>query len=139
MGKSYVMSALMFIPRAIWRTKPSSPKVEAGSILTGYSGLAASTRQYGLVGEAMLNFSYYGVVPAFLTFGIFIGWLRKKIATMNAADSRFFLIPVLIYAATFMFIQDSDNWMFYLVKMGTLPFIIVFFGSVRSPLIDDSM
>jgi hypothetical protein len=137
-GQTYMMSALTFIPRGIWKTKPSGVKARAGTEIQGYSGADISSRVYGLAGEAMLNFSYYGILPAFFVFGCFLGWFRKKIATMEPSDSRFFLIPILILYCMLAVNGDSDNWMFGLLKMGVLPFIVVFLGSIRSRFVPAS-
>jgi hypothetical protein len=137
-GQTYVMSALTFIPRAIWRTKPYQVKAKAGTEIQGYSGIQISSRVYGLAGEAMLNFSYYGILPAFFAFGCFLGWFRKKIATMEPSDSRFFLIPLLILTFMLAVTGDSNNWMFGLLKLGILPFTVVFFGSIRSRFVPAS-
>jgi len=137
-GQTYMTSALTFIPRAIWSTKPSGVKTRAGTEIQGYSGAETSSRVYGLAGEAMLNFSYYGILPAYFVFGCFLGWFRKKIATMEPSDSRFFLVPLLILTFMFAVTGDSDNWMFGLLKMGVLPFIVVFLGSIRSRFVPAS-
>lgn len=130
-GQTYMWAALKIIPRAIWKTKPISYKAIVGSKLQGRSLYQYSKRQYGLAGEAMLNFSYWGIVPAFLVFGVILGWVRKKIATMEPSDSRFFLIPILILTCMTVVPNDTNTLMFGLLMMGALPLIVVFFGSMR--------
>jgi len=136
MGRTYRTAMLMFIPRGIWKTKPFMVKERAGAELQG-SRAEISTRAYGLAGEAMLNFGYYGIVPAFFVFGLIFGWFRKKLATMEPSDSRFFLIPILMLSCVFAITSDSDVLMFGLLKRGILPFIVVFFGSIRSKFVPD--
>lgn len=131
LGRTYAIAAATVIPRAIWKTKPR-PKLIAGSEILGYGGFVRSTRQYGLAGEAMLNFGYYGIVPAFLIFGCFLGWFRKKIAVMEPSDARFFIIPILLFLSMSVINIDSDNLMFHLLRMLVLPFVVVFLGSVRA-------
>ncbi len=131
-GQSYGMAALAFVPRAIWRNKPKNPKVEAGSEILQYVGLSESSRQYGLAGEAMLNFKQYAILPAFLIFGGLIGWFRKKVATLEPLDSRFFLVPVLTMLLTLAINIDFGNVTFNLLKLITLPLIVVFLGSTQS-------
>lgn len=133
-GKTYIMSALVFIPRGIWPSKPLSPKLEAGTKLQGYSSTASSSRVYGLAGEAMLNFGYYGIIPAFFIYGCALGWMRKKIVTMVPYDSRFFLVPLLLLICLLSVDGDTDNWTFGMLKMGILPFIIIYFSSIRIKL-----
>jgi hypothetical protein len=128
---SYFMAFLRFIPRAVWKNKPFNPRVMAGSELFGYYGLERSTRVYGLAGEAMLNFSYYGILPAFAILGAFLGWFRKKLATLNPSDARFFLVPFMIWACMFSVNLDMDNIVFNSLKLGTLPFIAIRSSSLR--------
>lgn len=130
-GKTYMWAAFKIIPRAIWKTKPISYKGMVGSKLQGLGLYHYSSRQYGLAGEAMLNFSYWGIVPAFLVFGVILGWFRKKIATSEPSDSRFFLIPILIVTCMMVVPNDANVLMFGLLRKGVLPFIIVFFGANR--------
>jgi len=76
-GGTYAMSLLTFIPRGIWPTKPKNPKLEVGSAILGYSPLRESTRQYGLAGESMLNFNYYGIIPVFILYGLAVAGSEK--------------------------------------------------------------
>jgi hypothetical protein len=117
-GQTYAMSVLTFVPRFIWPNKPLSLKLEAGTALQGYSGSKVSSRVYGLVGEGILNFGKYGILPPFLIFGAFVGFCRKKISTMNPVDARFFLLPLLYVFFTLAVCGDSDNIVFGLLKGG---------------------
>lgn len=137
LGQTYLMSVLTFIPRGIWKTKPFQVKARAGTALQGIPGSKRSSRVYGLAGEAMLNFSYWGIVPAFFVFGLIVGWIRKKIATMEPLDSRFFLVSILVYTFSLAMIGDSGNSVFGLLKMGTLPFMVIFLGSIRARFVGD--
>ncbi len=131
-GWTYVMSVLSFIPRAVWPTKPLGVKRYAGAeLLQGYSGQQGSTRQYGLAGEAMLNFGYFGIIPAYIVLGVILGTARKKMLSLTPSDARLFLVPILLLMIQSMIISDSDNWMFGLIRKGFLPFIVFYFGSVK--------
>jgi hypothetical protein len=132
-GQTYVMSILTFIPRAVWKNKPRSVKAVAGTELQGFSGTEYSSAVYLLAGEAMLNFGFYGIPPAFFVFGCVLGWLRKKIATIEPSDARFFLIPILILMSYFA-LGDTNNWTNGLLRIGVLPFIVVFLGSFKHRL-----
>jgi hypothetical protein len=133
-GLTYKMSALTFIPRAIWPSKPFAVKARAGTEISGYGETVISSRVYGLAGEGMLNFGLYGIIPPFFVFGAFLGWLRKKLVTMEPSDSRFFIFPILLLVCELMILSDTENWMYGLLQMGILPFIVVFFGSLRTRL-----
>jgi len=139
-GASYGMAVLRFVPRAIWKNKPLNPKVAAGSAIQGYVGISErSKRQYGLAGEAMLNFSYYGIIPAFAVFGMFLGWFRKKLATMAPTDDRFFLLPLLIWACAFTVNMELDNIIFNVLRLGVLPFMVIYFASVKTPFVSSEL
>jgi hypothetical protein len=126
------------IPRGIWKTKPISIKADAGTALQGYSPITVSSAVYGLAGEAMLNFGYWGIVPAFFVYGTLLGWFRKKLATMEPSDSRFFLVPIVIITFGLALGADSRNLMMGLLKLGVLPLVVVFLGSLRSRFTPDN-
>lgn len=131
-GRTYIMSLLTFIPRAVWKSKPEKGvKVLAGSEILGYQGLQLSRRQYGLAGEAMLNFGYYGIIPAFVVLGLVLGFVRKKISTMEPSDSRFYLVPIVILLLVLAVNTEAENLVFNMLKMGVMPFIIILLGSTR--------
>jgi hypothetical protein len=131
-GKTYGMGMLMFVPRTIWKNKPRNPKIEAGSKLIGYA--TESQRQYGLTGEAMLNFGYYGIVPAFIVFAAILGFFRKKIATMEPTDARLFLVPILIWGLAFAVNMELENINFNMLKIGFLPVLFVLLTTIKMPL-----
>ncbi len=131
MGRTYFETATLLIPRAIWPNKPPfNTKNWAGSELMGFYG--ESSRVYGLAGEAMLNFRFYGILPAFLLFGLLVGWLRKKIFTLYPSDSRFLIIPLFILLSQLIVMSDSDNVLFGGLKMGVVMVICVTLGSFHS-------
>lgn len=134
-GSTYTMAFLTFVPRAIWKNKPMGLKKDAGTDIQGLlRGDDKSTRQYGLAGEAMLNFGYWGILPAFGMYGIGMGYFRKKLSTFSASDSRIFFVPLIILMLQNMVIQDSDNWMFALLRDGFLLYILIRFTSAKSRL-----
>jgi hypothetical protein len=134
-GLTYAISATTFVPRAIWKGKPLFVKKRAGTEFLGGLATQTSHRVYGLAGEAILNFGLYGIVPSFMFLGLILGIMRKKITTLYPDDSRFFFIPVFCVISIFLVISDSDNFMFALVKMTSLPFLVVYFGSLKTRII----
>jgi hypothetical protein len=137
-GLTYLETVFTLIPRGIWKTKPISIKADAGTALQGYSPITVSSAVYGLAGEAMLNFGYWGIVPAFFVYGTLLGWFRKKLATMEPSDSRFFLVPIVIITFGLALGADSRNLMMGLLKLGVLPLVVVFLGSLRSRFTPDN-
>lgn len=136
-GRTYSMAFLTFIPRAVWKDKPVGIKKDAGTAIQGLlRGRDTSTRQYGLAGEAMLNFGYVGIPVAFCLFGLIMGYFRKKLNTINISDARIYIFPLIILMLQNMVIQDSDNWIFALLRDGTLLFILICLSSFRYRLQD---
>jgi hypothetical protein len=113
-GWTYAAAVLVFIPRAIWPTKPYMVKGEAGTALQYGEGLFdyenfTSSRIYGLYGEAMLNFGPWAVPLVFLIFGYCVGRYRQAIAGLDASDARFLLVPIVTLLCMNAIIGDSDN------------------------------
>ncbi len=138
LGKTYAISLLTVVPRAVWPDKPSGlhGKVGAGTALQHGEGSYRperfeSSRVYGLAGEAMLNFGPAGAIGAFLLYGIVLGWYRKKILTLHPEDARIYLVPLLTLVAITATFGDSDNTMFLLLKDGALLIAIVWLSSTR--------
>ena len=75
---------------------------------------------------------FKSILIALFVFGGFLGWFRKKIITMEAIDSRFFIIPLLLMSCMFAVNTDTENLAFNLLKVGMLPFIVIFFASVKT-------
>ena len=140
-GKTYLSAALMFIPRAVWPGKPSEKygKVAAGTDLQYGEGAFLpetfeSSRVYGLAGEAMLNFGAAGVPVAYLIYGSLLGWYRRKVATMDAEDDRFYLVPLFTLVVCLGAFGDANNTIFYFLKSGTVLIAIVLLSSTKVPL-----
>lgn len=142
LGKTYLASAMSFIPRALWPTKPTEAfgKVRAGTELQfgpeAYrEGRFESSLVYGIAGEAILNFGPLGVPPMYLFFGAAVGWYRRKLLTLPPFDARYYLAPVLTLVAFSAAFGDSDNMMFSFLKNGLLLLVVVYFGSAAQRLL----
>lgn len=137
-GRTYLRSAIMIIPRAIWYEKGPG-KNEAGTDLQYGQGVSLdpkrlSTRVYGLAGEAILNFGLLGVPLAFAAYGSVLGWYRRKVASWRFGDARYFLAPLFMIIAMAAYIGDSDNVMYSLLKNGTIPIAVVVLSVNRARL-----
>lgn len=91
-----------------------------------------NTNVFGLSGEAMLNFGVLGVPPAWLIFGLAVGWLRRKRETMAGDDTRWPLMLFLSYMAAMATVSDLDNLVFGIFKVGCVIFFCIFFWSHRA-------
>jgi hypothetical protein len=119
-GLTYAGAPTFLVPRSLWPNRPNY-KVDAGTEATlGKSSTYDSTRVYGLMGEALLNFGPWGVVPLFALYGASLGWYRRKLTTWDISDARLFLAPLVTILFVAAFISDSDNVLFLFVVDGSL-------------------
>lgn len=130
-GLTYVGGLAILIPTEIWRDRPYF-KVDAGTEAQfGKAASWASSRVYGLSGEALLNFGPLGVICIFALFGTILGWYRKKLASWDRADARMYLAPFFALMFLVALISDSDNLVFAGVTQGALVTTAIFLASDR--------
>lgn len=132
-GETYLSSLALLIPESI--VDPSlDSKVHAGTDLiyglgSFESGRVRSSRVYGLAGEAMLNFGVIAVPFAFALWALGVGLIRRLRTYWNPTDSRLLLYPLLINLCFVVLASDSDNVVFFSIKNGMLPFLVIILGS----------
>ena len=73
----------------------------------------------------MLNFGLAGVLLGFAALGSGAAWLRRLAGSLDGGDPLRMLVPFLINGCVLALINDSDIQVVYLVKNGTLPFLLV--------------
>jgi hypothetical protein len=96
-----------------------------------YQNGLRSSRIYGLAGETLLNFGPLLIPIAFLVLGLAVSYVRNIAELLDSHDSRSLLLPLLINLCFIILINDSDNMVVFLAKNGFVPFLIIFFASVR--------
>ena len=143
-GRTYFGALALLIPRAIWPDRPSTKVKEGTEVEYGRDGTEAtyrrgpytpgvweSSRVYGLTGETMLNFGPVAVPFAFLVFGFVVRGIRRLIMTLEPTDSRLMLIPFLANLCFVILVGDSDNILFFLIKNGAVPFVVLTLSSTK--------
>lgn len=136
LGETYIAAFALLIPRRVWPDRPMG-KVEAGTEIQYGPGARApsmtgySTRQYGLAGEAMLNFGILGVPLAFVVFGLIVRWVRRVSFSWEGGDSRLLILPFLINLTFLLLVADFDNVLFSFVKNGAVPLVLILLASSR--------
>jgi hypothetical protein len=140
-GRTYLGSAALIVPRFVWPDRPATKVREGTNALYGEGTFEsggryghASTRVYGLAGEALLNFGIWGIAPAFAALGIFVAWVRRRMLLWPADDVRWLLFPLLVCLCLQMLVMDSDNLLFFTIKNGMLPGLVLWMGSRTRPL-----
>jgi hypothetical protein len=132
-GATYVAGLTVAHRRPFWQDWPTG-KVEAGTDALYGRGTYNPTRlrsfsQYGLAGEALLNFGPASVPLAFFVFGLVAGRIRTWVYALPVGDARRLLLPLVIVLACLMPLYDIDVLVVFLVTMGAVPGTVVAAGS----------
>ncbi|MBN1311622.1 MAG: hypothetical protein JXB30_09400 [Anaerolineae bacterium] len=137
-GRTYIGALALLIPRQIWPDRPPSKVKEGteaqygkGSYLQG--GLTSS-RIYGLAGEAMLNFGPFAVPLAFTILGLTVKQVRRWFLSWESHDIRLLLLPLLINLCFVVLAGDSDLILFFIIKNGVVPFLVLWISSTKQVL-----
>lgn len=134
LGRSYIGAMAMIVPRAIWPGRPETKVYYGTALLHGQRALFGdfrSSRQYGLGGEAMMNFGVIGLIVAYFVYGFAVGLFSKKVESLSRGDCRWLFVPLLSVFFILGLTSDSDNIVFFLVKNCTLPVAVVWCSLAR--------
>ncbi len=137
-GRTYAGALSLLIPRQLWPDRPPT-KVAAGTDAlygqgTYESGRLESSRAYGLGGEVTLNFGVFAIPVAYALFGAVVGFAHRWQSRLRSRDSRRLLVTFITIASFYVLAWDADNIVFFLIKNGFLPAMVVFLSSRRVPL-----
>lgn len=134
-GRTYLGTAALLIPRRIWPGRPPTKVQEGTEAQFGVGSYDeetwASSKVYGLAGEAMLNFGPLVVPLAYLGFGLLIGRLQRVHARLRDGDARLLGYPFILNLCFAILFSDSDNLLFMFVKDGLVPLSLVWVCSRR--------
>lgn len=136
MGRTYYGTLGLFVPRFVWPDRPPLKVKEGTEILYGngyYEQGMRASRVYGLAGETMLNFGPWFVPIAFVILGLVVSSVRSVMRQLDPSDSRQLLLPLLITLCFVILVSDSDNVLFFIVKNGFLPFLLISVSSIKLP------
>lgn len=73
-GESYVMPFVLFVPRNMWPNKPGGTDMYEKLRTVNQKGYWGTT--YSALGELIVNFSRFAIVPGMFIWGILLGWWR---------------------------------------------------------------
>lgn len=98
LGGTYLQYPCIFIPRAIWPTKPLGVDTQAGQTFAD----ADWGMPPGAVGEAYWNFHIPGVIGVFFIYGILLRWLATLLLRNYASPlvRAFYVISLFSLAPT---------------------------------------
>ncbi|MFB2836052.1 hypothetical protein [Floridanema evergladense] len=134
-GRTYYAAFSMLVPSIFWPDKPPDKIKEGTEAQFGMGSyhpqLWASSKVYGLAGETMLNFGPIMIPFAFIFLGVIVGNVRRFLFTWQAADVRLILLPFLVNYCFVILVGDLDNQIYFLLKNGGFPFIVLLLSSEK--------
>lgn len=136
-GRTYIGGLVSIVPSALWQNRPLSKLKEGTELIYGAGTFAPnefwSSRQYGLAGEAMLNFGVLAVPVAFLVFGLVVGRVQQLQRQWRSYDARWFLFPALSVTCFVLLASDSDNITLILLQQVAIPGLFLWVVTRRIP------
>ncbi len=133
-GQTYLSSLMLLIPKQIRPTSIGKGKAGTEAQYSYYSDTFLSSRVYGLAGESMLNWGIISLPFAFAMFGLIVAKARRFIQSVSAHDVRILLIPFIINFVIIVLTGDSDNVVFFSIKNGALPFLVLWLSARKIPV-----
>lgn len=134
-GRTYFAAVSILLPGAILPDKPPNKSKEGTEAQYGMgsynSELWVASNVYGLAGETMLNFGPFVVPFAFILLGVVVGRVQHCLISWEPSDTRSLLLPMLVNFCFVILVSDADNDLFFIIKQGTLPFIVILMSSRR--------
>lgn len=89
----------------------------------------SSSRIYGMLGESMLNFGYWGVLIIFFLFGFFHSLSLKFITVIKKSNYILFL-PIFFSMPVYLLFYDLDNIIFQMIKTWLIPLMVFLLAKV---------
>ncbi len=134
-GRTYLGTAALLIPNSVWPERPVTKVKEGTEVMFGKEahriGMWDATNIYGLAGETMLNFGPLAAPFAFVMLGWVVNKVRLFAAGLDPRDIRVLLIPFWLIFTVHVLTADSDNLLWFTVKFGLVPFLVMAMGSKR--------
>lgn len=80
MGSTFLQGAVAFVPRSFWPSKPTggASTVYTETIQVGFFSGQKTELTVSFIGELIMNFGVYGIVPAFLLIGFIVGTIGRN-------------------------------------------------------------
>jgi len=134
-GSSYAALLIAPVPRVIW---PDKPVVRIGQFV----GIELFERETvtgvppGLIGEAYLNFGWFGVFIVCLLFGLICGWIYQRFGLAGAMRQTYWVGLYAIFWITILDVVATDfvGNIMRLIKVLTPFLVIVVFAATSKRL-----
>ncbi|HTT65162.1 MAG TPA: hypothetical protein VMG35_25100 [Bryobacteraceae bacterium] len=134
-GRTYLGALAEAVPKPVWPDRPVGKIKEGTELQDGpgsyTSAAVASSRVYGLGGEAILNFGSYAVPLSFAVMAYVVVFVRRLVVHLQSFDTRILIVPFFLYMSVTAIAGDSDNVVYGLGKEGSVPAVALFLLSDR--------
>jgi len=127
-GETFLLTFVLFVPRAIWSGKPGGHLAEA---LAPANPFYHENVSYSIIGEFAFNFTKWGVIFGMLLFGYFAGlwwYLFKK----HRSDKRMVILYSMTVVPFLLIVRGSFNTMFGSLLYPALLVLLVLRMSTRN-------
>lgn len=101
LGKSYLSAILFFVPRFIWKDKPTAVGIYAGTLLMGSKGGIPPS----IPMEAYWNFYYFGLVIVGFIDGIMVSFMANFFRKNHMQNASIVIYTILLMK----FVPDSNS------------------------------
>jgi hypothetical protein len=112
-GRTYLGGILSLVPARLYPGKPETKVREGTEALIGAGSFARGgwvvSNQFGLAGEAVLNFGRSAIPVAYALFGLLVGVARRLETELRRRDPRWLLLGFVPPLAVRALMTDSDN------------------------------
>lgn len=137
-GRTYLGTAAVLIPGSLWPDRPPLAYKEGTDVMYGAGSYIpqdfVSSYVYGLSGETMLNFGAWTAPLAYVPFAWIVWLVRHWLLTWHSEDSRKVLLPMLVNLCFVILISNSVDILFFLIKGGFVPFMVLWLSSNRQSI-----
>lgn len=120
-GETYISSLLLFMPNSLLDLER---KGSPGSELLHQQYDKSTSRVLGLQGEFIINFPYYFYPIAFIPIAFFISRLKLSYKNRTERQLNLLILPFFINIGIVLFLSDSDNVAYFILKNGFIPICI---------------
>ncbi len=131
-GRTYLAAISLALPRGLLWERPPTKSVVGAAVESDLPIRAArelpGTRQYGISGEAALNFGPLGFLLGAMIFVMLTLWLgnRDEFGTVMGGGANLLTTRLLSTLLPSVMLSDIDNWAVLLVRLSPVLFIIPF-------------
>ncbi|OAS30417.1 hypothetical protein A6V32_11050 [Proteus mirabilis] len=120
-GETYISSLLLFIPNSLLDLER---KGSPGAELLHQQYDKSTSRVLGLQGEFIINFPYYFYPLVFIPIAFFISRLQLIYKNRTEKQLDLLILPFFINIGIILFLSDSDNIAYFILKNGFIPMCI---------------